>query len=140
MDITAQVITEFRTSKPAFSDVGFWPDVTLTEALCEGDAETGGKGWGGYDGTDCHNFKARGMFLFASHWLITSYPSGAVCPEKVANNVKLAVGSKSVGDESVSFVTSSLDKLSVGDGWLATTNYGQQFMRLRRRAGGARVA
>lgn len=135
MDITAQVITDFRTAKPAFSDIGKWPDVTVTEAMCEADAETGGKGWGAYDGTDCHNFKARGLFLYTCHWLTSNYPSGAICPEDVKSDARLGVASKSVGDESISFVTTSLGKLSIGDGWLATTSYGQQWLRLRRRAG-----
>lgn len=140
MEITAEIVTAFRTSKKAYQDPGQYPDETVIEALCEGDAETGGAGWGAYDIADCQNFKGRGMYLFAAHWLKALYPKGAECPEIVTSDPKFAVSSKSVGDESVTFATGSLDKLSVGDGWIASTAYGQQWLRLRKRAGmGART-
>lgn len=141
MEITPEIITAFRVAQPEFTDAGLWPDVTVTMALCEGDAETGGKGWGGYDSTNCQNFKARGLYLYAAHFLKSAYPQGAVCADDVKSGAKLVVSSKSVGDESISFDTSAFSKMSTGDAWLATTAYGQQWMRLRRRAGmGARTS
>jgi len=140
MDITAEVITAFRTAYPAFSDEVTWPDSVVTTALCEGDAETGGRGWGTYD-DECHNFKQRGMFMFAAHWLTTTYPKGATDDTAQSGNANNAVLSKSVGDESVTFGAASVADISdSGNGWLASTSWGQQFMRLRRRAGmGARA-
>lgn len=140
MDITAAIITSFRAAYPAFSVVATWPDATLTIALCEGDAESGGSGWGGYV-DDCSNFKQRGMFLFAAHWLVTTYPKGATDSALMAATANNQVASKSVGDESVSYAVTAPSSVSdAGDGWLAATAYGQQFMRLRRRAGmGARA-
>lgn len=134
MDITAEVITSFRTAYPVFSNVTTWPDVTLNIALCEGDVETGGKGWGGYE-DDCHNFKQRGMFLYAAHWLAVTYPNGASTAENSNGAATFAVQSKSVGDESITYATGSLNSAPLGDTWLASTSYGQQWMRLRRRAG-----
>ncbi len=135
MDITAAIITSFRTAYPAFSELATWPDSVVSMALCEGDAESGGKNWGGYE-DDCHNFKQRGMFLFAAHWLASTYPSGAVDDSNMSGTAKNQVASKSVGDESVSYAVMAPSNIAdAGDGWLASTSFGQQFMRLRRRAG-----
>jgi len=140
MEITPEIITSFRTAYPAFDDDTAWPDNVVTMALCEGDAETGGRGWGSYD-DDCHNFKQRGMFLYAAHWLASTYPKGAEDDSNQSGTAKNQVASKSVGDESVSYAVTAPSSISdAGDGWLASTAFGQQFMRLRRRAGmGARA-
>lgn len=136
MEITAEIITQFRTAYPQFANTTTWPDSVVTMALCEGDVETGGKGWGGYE-DDCHNFKQRGMFLYAAHWLTVNYPMGG---NSTANpSPTWAANSKSVGDESISYDTGA-SNLNPGNAWLISTLYGQQFLRLRRRAGmGARA-
>lgn len=133
MDITPEIITLFRTNYPEYSDDTAWPDAIVTQALCEGDAETGGCGWGAYD-TPCQNFKQRGMFLYAAHWLFKRYPNGAETASAVNPNSSFAANSKSVGDESVSLDSGSND-ISFGDAWLKSSAYGQQFLMLRKRAG-----
>ena len=137
MDITAAIITAFRAKHPAFSVSATWPDSVLTTALCEGDAESGGTRWGGYV-DECNNLKQRGMFLFAAHWLSTTYPSGAVDVTAQSGSANNIVAAKSVGDESVTFAQPVITTL--GDGWLGSTSYGQQFIRLRRRVGMGAVA
>jgi hypothetical protein len=138
ISITAEIITSFRTAYPAFSNVATWPDAVLTTALCDADAETGGSGWGAYS-DECSNFKQRGMFLFAAHWLATTYPNGATDITAMNGGANQLVQSKSVGDESISYASIS-EGMSAGNAWLASTSFGQQFMRLRRRAGmGARA-
>lgn len=137
IEITPEIITSFRTVYPQYSDDTKWPDSVVEIALCEGDAETGGKGWGVYR-DDCHNFKRRGMFLFAAHWLASTYPRGATDPSVVDPSARLNVSGKSVGDESIQYRITEIQ--STGDDWLSTTLYGTQFLRLRRRAGmGARA-
>ena len=139
IEITDEIITSFRTNQPAFTDNVKWPDAVVTSALCEGDVETGGRGWGAFENI-CTNFKLRGMFLFAAHYLATTYPRGASDASMVGGSAKYATQSKSVGDESISFANGKANELSVGDGWLASTSFGQQWLRLRRRAGaGARA-
>ena len=78
VEITQEIIDAFRASKPAFSDVTKWPDEVVTEAFCEAFPECGGCGWGVFDVTDCQNFKRRGVFLFAAHWLSIEYTTGAL--------------------------------------------------------------
>ncbi len=135
MEITPEVIASFRESYPAFSDATKWPEYALSMALCEGDSESGGRGWGSYQ-DDCHNFKQRGMFMYAAHWLAATYPQGAADVTNQSGTAKNQVASKSVADESVSYAVVAPSSISdSGDGWLASTSFGQQFMRLRRRAG-----
>ncbi|MDX1474500.1 MAG: hypothetical protein R3309_10040, partial [Reinekea sp.] len=64
-DITPAVIASFRGIHQAFTDLTKWPDDIVEQALCEADAETGGRGWGSFI-DECRNFKRRGMFLFAA--------------------------------------------------------------------------
>lgn len=133
------LIVAFRKSKGEFCSQKTWPKDVITDALCEADAETGGRGWGAYQDI-CSNFKQRGVFFYAAHYLKVTYPRGAEDTSKVSSTPQYAVSSKSVGDESISFDTSALSKMNIGDSWLASTNYGQQYMHLRKRAGsGARA-
>lgn len=140
VEITQEIIDAFRASKPAFSDVTKWPDDVVTEAFCEAFPECGGRGWGVFDVDDCQNFKRRGVFLFAAHWLSVEYTTGngATDPTSVNPTARLNVAAKSVRDESVTYRVTAMER-TVND-WLSLSNYGVQFMRLRGRAGmGARV-
>lgn len=137
MVITPEIIASFRAACPAFASAVTYPDSIVSYSLCEADAETGGRGWGAYQDI-CDNFKCRGMFLYASHYLAVLYPNGAA--GGISGGAKGIVASKSVGDESVSMYTGSYDRLKSGDEWLATSVFGQKWLRLRRRAGmGARA-
>ena len=139
VEITPEIIASFRLAQPAFTDVVKWPEEVVEMALCEGDVETGGKGWGAFEDV-CTNFKRRGMYLFAAHYLAATYPKGATDSSQIGGSAKFATQSKTVGDESISFANGKANELSVGDGWLASTSFGQQWLRLRRRAGaGARA-
>jgi hypothetical protein len=135
MEITAEIITSFRTAYPQFADLVKWPDSVVSTALCEGDAESGGKCWGAYDDI-CSNFKQRGMFLYAAHWLTATYPAGASDTSNVNSAGAQSMTGKTVGDESVSFAAFAPQTLAeAGNTWLLATSYGQQFLRLRKRAG-----
>lgn len=139
MEITTEIITSFRAAYPGFEDVTKWPDDTLEMALCEGDAETGGCGWGVFEDV-CSNFKRRGMFLYAAHYLAVTYPNGAGDGGTMNGGAQWAQSGKTVGDESVTFNNGNLSNAGVGDSWLASSQFGQQWIRLRRRAGmGARA-
>jgi len=136
MEISPDVIESFRGVHHAFISESVWPSSVIESHLCDADAETGGSGWGAYEDV-CGNFKQRGMFIFAAHSLLSQYPNGA-CVNQIDVGAKHPVASKSVGDESVSFAV--VAQTQSGDAWLSSTSYGQQFMRLRRRAGMGAVA
>lgn len=140
VEITPEILAAFRASKPAFSDETKWPDEVVTEAFCEAFPECGGRGWGVFDVTDCQNFKRRGVFLFAAHWLSIEYTTGAGAtdPTSVNPTARLNVAAKSIRDESVQYRIGAIQ--TTVDDWLSLSNYGVQYLRLRRRAGmGARA-
>ncbi|MEQ4511761.1 MAG: DUF4054 domain-containing protein [Dickeya sp.] len=130
MEITAQIVTDFRAYYPEFGDATAWPDSGVVLALGEGDAETGPR-WGDYKDRQVVSIKKRGMFAFAAHRLVMRQRSagGDV-------GAAYAISGKSVGDESTSFAVPSvtMDDLTI-NGDLQLTTYGVEFMRLRRRAG-----
>jgi len=136
VDITPEIIAAFREQMTAFADVTKYPDDLVQTALEEAVTETGGRGWGGY-GDEPSNFKRRGMFYFAAHWLATFYPKG-LGTGAVNSEARLNVQNKSIGDENISYRVPVM--MDVGNDWLTYTVYGQQFYRLKKRAGmGARA-
>ena len=138
MEITPEIIASFRDVMKAFGDVVKWPDDIAEQALCEADCETGGRGWGAYQ-DDCHNFKRRGMFFYAAHWLATTYIQGdATDPDQISPTARLNVTSKSVGDESITYRMTAIEATTTD--WLSLTNYGVQYMRLRKRAAMGAIA
>lgn len=128
IEITTDIIRDFRLKQPAFSDTGEWPNPVLISALEEADSETGSSRWGQYEN---RSNKQRGMFFYAAHWLAISYPKKARDNSRVNASPSLTVSSKSIGDESVSYaVPASANETAA---WLNTTNYGQQFLKLKKR-------
>lgn len=134
MNITPEIVTSFRATQLAFTDTTKWPDAVVQESLCEADCETGSSRWGGYE-DDCHNLKRRGLYYFAAHWLSVTYPTGlgATDPTNIPSTARLNVASKSIGDESVTYRVGAIQETE--NDWLSLTNYGVQFLRLRRRVG-----
>ena len=134
MDITTEVIAAFRDRMKAFADDTKWPDEVVSLALCEGDTATGNAcRWGPYV-DECHNFKQRGMFYYAAHWLSSFYGrGGAADPGAVTPEARLNVSGKSVGDESINYRITAIQ--STGADWLSTTIYGVQYWMLQQRAG-----
>ncbi|QGH75046.1 hypothetical protein RostovM3_00006 [Vibrio phage Rostov M3] len=56
----------------------------------------------------------------------------------ISPSARLNIASKSVGDESVNYRVTGIEKTQ--NDWLTLTNYGVQYMRLRDRAGKGAVA
>jgi len=134
IEITAEILAAFRASQRAFADVTKWPDEAITEALCDAFPECGGRGWGAFELDNCQNFKRRGVFYYVAHWLSVTYTDGgAADPSTVTSTARLNTASKSVGDESITFRVGAIQKTE--DDWLSLTNYGVQYLRLRKRAG-----
>ncbi|MGL5582079.1 MAG: DUF4054 domain-containing protein [Cetobacterium sp.] len=132
MDITHDMIVSFRDAMKAFGDTVKWPDEVVEQALCEADTETGSRRWGAYQDV-CNNFKRRGMFYFAAHWLSSMYARSAQNQQGVLPDARLNVIGKSVGDESIQYRMTALQDSY--DDWLCTTIYGTRFFGLRKRAG-----
>lgn len=127
------MIADFRSNPlmKAFIDPVKWPDEYIVEALCEAGTETSSSRWGTLELT-CDNFKWRGMQYFAAHWLATNFATlGANGTPN--SEARLNVAQKSVGDESIAYRVPAM--MDAGTDWLTYTNYGQQFYRLKKRAG-----
>lgn len=141
MEITAQVITDFREYYPEFVEPGtsgaavVYPDSLLSRVLCEADAETGRR-WGRYDAGPC-SLKKRGMFAYAAHRASLAMAAARATENGGVAAAPSRVASKSVTDESVGYAVrapgSADEAMGLGD--LDTTIYGLEFLRLRRRAG-----
>lgn len=133
MIITPEIVAAFRADPllAAFVDETKWPDAMIIEALSEADTETGSSRWGAFELAPT-NFKWRGMKYFAAHWLSTNFGTlGAGSPP--GSDARLNVSQKSVGDESIGYRVAAM--MDAGNDWLTYTNYGQQFYRLKKRAG-----
>lgn len=134
-DITAQIVTDLRTYYPELADAAVWADATLVRYLQEGDQETGSRRWGSYSVSPA-KLKARGMFAYAAHKAALGRAREAALMGGNVPTAPAKVQSKSVGDESVSFAVAAptaSEAAQTGD--LNTTIYGQEFLRLRKRAG-----
>lgn len=130
--ITAEIIAAFRASQRAFTSETTWSDAVVTDALNEAFPECGGRRWGSFDVKDAQNFKRRGVFYYAAHWLSVTYTdSGAEDETAITSSARLNVASKSVGDESLSYRVTAMEETSTD--WLTLTNYGVQYLRLRNR-------
>lgn len=137
MQITSVIISSFRETFAPFADPVKWPDESVTLALNEAATATGGSGWGQYEDLP-QNFKRRGLFYYAAHWLTSFYGVNGSNPAKVDPTSRLNTSAKSVGDESVQYRITIME--NTANDWLGTTIYGQMFWPLKRRAGmGART-
>ncbi|EMB4322226.1 DUF4054 domain-containing protein [Pluralibacter gergoviae] len=139
MDITAEIVTDFRAYYPEFKDAGQWPDDDVRRALEEGDSETG-KRWLSYRAR-LASIKKRGMFAFAAHKLVMWQRARGMDGAGGDYGTAYAISGKSVGDESTSYAVPSVtgDELII-NGDLPLTSYGLEFLRLRRRAGTGAMA
>lgn len=136
--ITTDLITSFRGRQRAFTDTTKWPSDIVTDALIEADVETGSKRWGAFV-DDPRNFKRRGMFLYAAHWLAVTYlQQTAADPTAVSPTARLNVAAKSVGDESITYRVGAIQNTE--NDWLSLTEYGVEYLRLRGRAGKGAVS
>ena len=135
MTITDTIICNFRDYYPEFLDSGRFIDAMVKQALQSADQETGSTRWGSYT-ADPASLKARGLFAFARHTLVLrAAVRNAVSNSQVPTSAD-KVQSKSVASESISYaVPTPTFSESIATGDLSTTIYGQEFMRLRKRAG-----
>lgn len=134
----AAMIAAFRDRMKGFTSTDDWPDEIIEDSLCEAIEETSKARWGEY-ADECGNFRQRGIFYFAAHWLSSMYLLGTASdPSAIPSAARLNLSGKSVGDESVQYRITAIE--STMNDWLSTTIYGVQFMRLRNRAGMGAVA
>ncbi len=129
VEITPEIVANFRAYYTAFADTTRWPDDLVIRALEEADAETGPR-WKKYRAKPA-SIKARGMYAYAAHRLLMWRRA----EEEDDAGALYAVSSKSVGDESTSYAVPSVTANDLTrDGDLPMTQHGVEFLRLRSRA------
>lgn len=139
MNVTFDTVDDFREYYSEFQNSTDYTDDLIIRAMHDADSETGSKRWGPYSfesPTLKASFKARGMFAFTAHTVALAKATMRATESGMVASAPAKVSSKSVGDESVSYAvasTTAAQAASIGD--LNTTIYGQEFLRLRRRAG-----
>lgn len=131
MVLTDDIICDFRRIYDEFSDANKWPSKVVRRHMIEGDSATGGSVWGDFVLDDDTGYKKRGMYLYTAHLLASYYGDDASDPTKVEAAARLNIASKSVGDESVSYRITEMEKTT--EDFLSTTIYGVQFRQLRDR-------
>lgn len=133
--VDSQIVSDFRAYYPEFTDTTDWPEATVTRYLEEANGETGSKRWGSYVANPA-SFRARGLYAYAAHKLVLGKMREKAVAAGQAPQPANQVTSKQVGDESIQYAVTPPDASkaqAVGD--LDATLYGQEFLRLRRRAG-----
>ena|SRR5690606_2020202 len=133
MQITAEIVRDFREYYPEFASKTDWTDGYLTRFLAEAHEETGRR-WGPYGP---YRLKQRGMFAYAAHKAVIArvvtrtVENGGIAPAAAQ------VTSKTVADESVSYAVAAPESglAASQNGDLRSTVYGVEFLRLRTRAG-----
>jgi len=134
--VDSQVVADFRAYYPEFADTSEWPEATLTRCLEEADSETGSTRWGQYKASPA-SFRARGLYAYAAHKAVLGKAREKAVAAGQAPAPAQQATSKTVGDESISYnvATPESSAMSHQVGDLDSTMYGQEFLRLRRRAG-----
>lgn len=136
MEITTQIISDFRTYYPEFADDTVWTAPEVERALEAADDETGSSRWGSYQ-ADPASFKARGLYAYAAHYASLMRAAKRATENGGIASAPAQAQSKTVGDESISYAIHTPESGARSDsvGGLNTTIYGQEFLRLRNRAG-----
>lgn len=131
MEITSQIVSDFREFYDQFSDSTVYRDGDITKALCKADWQTGSGRWGIYEYANyCGNTKALGLFSYAAHIISIDRGAAATSAQGQIASAVAPISSKSVSSESVGFSRSS----PTGGGFedlLNSTVYGQEFIGYR---------
>lgn len=137
MEITAQIVSEFREFYPEFNKKIDWSDAILTKFLSLADEETNSSRWGNYTKSGVtYTLKKQGMFAYAAHRVVLQARATQIVRNGGVAPGPSQVQSKTVGDESITYVAAVPDyNQSVAAGDLRATIYGVEFSKLRNRAG-----
>lgn len=136
MDITEDIVSDFREWYEGFSDTTKYSNPAVIKALLKADYYTGSSRWGNYEfnldsskGQIATSIKAKGLFAYTA--FILSISSGAAKSSGLGGipTTPGAVSSKSVKSESVSFVRSTPQPgSSAFDDMMASNVYGAEFI------------
>lgn len=131
MEITDEIISNFREWYEEFADTTVWSNPSVKKALCKAEWFTGSSRWGIYEFKDmCGNTKSLGLFAYAAHILSISNAAKLTTQGGTIASSIAPISSKSVSSESVGFSRSAPSGNTAED-LLASTVYGQEFIGYR---------
>lgn len=132
IEITQEIIDNFRVFVPAFRDKNKWSDIGIQFRMEEADSDTGGAIWGEFRLDNNRNAKKRAMFYLTAHYLVSYYGvAGDVLDQTaVTPEARLNVSSQQVGDESLTYRITEMEP-TVTD-FISTTIYGTMYMAVRK--------
>lgn len=136
MEITDQIISDFREWYDEFSDTTVWSNPSVLKALIKAEHFTGSSRWGTYSfnldsskGEVKVTYKAKGLFSYAGHILSISNAAKLTTKSGQIATAIAPVSSKSVASESVGFARSAGRSGANGfDDLLNSTTYGQEYI------------
>lgn len=134
IEVTPEIIADFRAFYEEFTDSSVWSDSKITKALYIARGEFGGcANWGDYKP---YSFFQRGWFALAAHYLTWNSATTEATTADGSASTPYAQSSKSVRDESVSYaIPGANDSLTTWEAAVALTPYGLEYLHLRSRAG-----
>jgi hypothetical protein len=133
VEVTPQIVADFREFYEEFADPAKWSDANITKALNITKGELGACRWGLYEP---YSFLQRGWFALAAHYLTWNAATTSATSADGSASTPYAVASKSVRDESVSYAVPAANaSLTAWEAALALTPYGLEYLHLRDRAG-----
>lgn len=134
IEVTPEIIADFRAFYEEFTDSAVWSDFKITKALYIARGEFGGcANWGDYKP---YSFFQRGWFALAAHYLTWNKATTDATSADGSASTPYAVSSKGVRDESVSYaIPAANNDLTTWEAALALTPYGVEYLHLRSRAG-----
>jgi len=134
IEVTPEIIADFRAFYEEFTDSAVWSDSKITKALYIARGEFGGcANWGDYKP---YSFFQRGWFALAAHYLTWNKATTDATTADGSASTTYAVASKGVRDESVSYaIPAANNSLTTWEAALALTPYGLEYLHLRSRAG-----
>jgi hypothetical protein len=136
IEVTPEIIADFRAFYPEFTASAVWSDAQITRALYISRGEFGGCGCAGWGDYKPYSFLQRGWFALAAHYLTWLKMQTAATTADGSASTPYAQASKSVRDESVSYAIPAANaSLTTWEAALALTPYGVEYLHLRSRAG-----
>ena len=133
IEVTPEIIADFREFYPEFSDTAAWTDAQVTKALYVARGELGACRWGDYKP---YSLLQRGWFALAAHYLTWRKATTDATTADGSASTPYAQASKSVRDESVSYAIPAANaSLTTWEAAMALTPYGLEYLHLRDRAG-----
>ena len=133
MEITNDVINQFREYYSEFASTTTYPDALVKKSLNRANNATAGSIWGAFEYSDYNaSTRAEALFAYAAHALTLEKKNFETVKGGGFSSAVMPVSGKSVGDESESYTRAAFTSEKEA---LGSTQYGQDYLALYARLG-----